>query len=150
MGFRTYKLGTPFAQFNPDDLEAREAFMKTDMKPYTVKTFDKQLGAAEIDSIQLDFEQDVLQSVRVSVKGKQSSLALKDALIAAYGQPDETSNMMGEADSWNGDDCVLSLTTEAIGDGSSADFSSKSVDAKIKAITEQKAKEGAAAGAQNL
>lgn len=53
MGFRTYKLGTPFFQFNPDDLDAKSFFEKSDTKPYGVKVFDKQLGAAEIDSIQL-------------------------------------------------------------------------------------------------
>jgi hypothetical protein len=143
MGFRTYKLGTPFSQFNPDDLDAETAFAfeKSDTKSYLVKVFDKQLGAAEIDSIQLNFIQDILQSIRVSVKGKQSSLALKDTLIAAYGQPDES-------DTWNGDDCVLEFYNYH--DDSSANFSSKSVDAKIKAITEQKAQSGAAAGAQNL
>jgi len=150
MGFRTYKLGTPLSQFDPNSIEAGEAFIKTDMTPYSVKDFDKTLGAAEIDSIQLDFVQDILQSVIVRVKGKQSSLALKDALIAAYGQPDETSNMMEETDTWNGDDCVLTWSTDGLGDDSSADFTSKSVDAKIKAITEQKAQAGAAAGAKNL
>jgi hypothetical protein len=151
MGFRTYKLGTPLSQFDPNSIEAGEAFVKTDMTPYSVKDFDKTLGAAEIDTIQLDFIQDTLQSVIVRVKGKQSSLALKDALIAAYGQPDETSNMMGETDTWNGDDCILTWSTEGLtGEDSNADFTSKSVDAKIKAITEQKAQAGAAAGAKNL
>jgi hypothetical protein len=150
MGFRTYKLGTPFSQFNPDDLDAETFFEKSDTKPYGVKVFDKQLGAAEIDSIQLNFLQDLLQSIRVTVKGKQSSLALKEALITAYGQPDDTSQMMGETDTWNGDDCVLVFRIDVIDEGSTAIFSSNSVDAKIKAITEQKAKAGAAAGAQNL
>ena len=150
MGFRSYKLGTPFSQFNPDDLDAGTTFKKMDEKPYFVKTFDKQLGAAEIDSIELDFVQDILQRIRVSVKGKQSSLALKDTLVAAYGQPDDTSSMMGTTETWNGDDCVLIFATEFIGDDSSANFSSNSVDAKIQAITEQKAKDGASAGVNNL
>jgi len=149
MGFRTYKLGTPFSQFNSDDLESQGAF-RTDHKLYGVKTFDKQLGAAEIDSIQLDFVQDILQSITVRVKGKQNSLALKATLVAAYGQPDETSQMLGETDTWNGGDCVLTFSTGGFGDDSSANFSSQSVDAKIQAITEKKAQSGAAAGAQNL
>jgi hypothetical protein len=149
LGFRTYKLGTPFSQFNPDDLDTGESFEKTDTKPYFVKTFDKQLGAAEIDAIELDFNQDLLQRVRVSVKGKQSSLALKEALVAAYGNADKDSDFMTETLTWEGEDCVLILAYDIEGNAS-ANFTSKTVDAKIDAITEQKAKAGAAAGANGL
>lgn len=150
MGFRTYKLGTPFSQFNPNDLVVEEFYQKSDTKPYGVKVFDKQLGSAEIDSIDLHFLQDLLQKIRVSVKGKQSSLALKEALIAAYGQPDETVNMMSETLLWKGEDCTLALTANTMDDGSVAKFTSKSVDAQIQSITEQKAKAGAAEGASSL
>jgi hypothetical protein len=150
MGFRTYKLGTPFSQFTPNDLHAGSFYTKSDTKPYFVTTFDKKLGTAEIDSIELDFLQDILQRVRVTVKGKQSSLALKEVLLAAYGQPDKTETIMGERFIWNGEDCSLVLTSEIINENSSANFTSRSVDREIQAITEQKAKAGAAVGAKNL
>lgn len=149
MGFRTYKLGTPFARFNPNDLNEGTAFVKSDLKAFFVKDFDKKLGAAEIDDLQLNFLQDILQSVMVKVKGEQSSLALKEVLIAAYGQPDETSSMMENTLTWNGNDCILTFTTGLMGD-SHAEFSSKTVDAKIQAITAQKAKAGAAEGVKGL
>jgi hypothetical protein len=150
LGFRTFKLGSPFSNFNPEDLDAESFFEKSDTKPFGVKVFDKQMGAGEIDSIQLNFNQELLQSIRVSVKGKQSSLALRESLISAYGQPDETTDLFAKTLTWNGEDCTITLDSEAIGEGSVAVFSSKSVDAKIESITEQKAKAGAASGAQNL
>ncbi|TSA31963.1 MAG: hypothetical protein D4R65_10315 [Verrucomicrobiaceae bacterium] len=86
----------------------------------------------------------------VKVKGEQSSLALKEVLIAAYGQPDKTMEMMTKTFEWNGDDCILRLSY-GLGDGdATADFESKSVNEKIKSITEQKAKAGAAEGAKGL
>jgi len=149
MGFRTYKLGTPFSEFNSNDLRSAETYVKTDLRAYFVKSFDKKLGAAEIEGIQLNFLQDILQSVMVHVKGEQSTLALKEVLIAAYGQPDQTTNFMSKDLLWIGDDCKVTLAYELMGDAS-ADFSSKSVDEKIKAITEEKAKSGAADGAKSL
>jgi hypothetical protein len=149
-GFRTYKLGTPLSQFNADDMDAGTSFSSTDSKPYFVKNFDKQLGAAEIDSIRLDFQQDMLQEIAVSVKGEQSVAALKADLIAAYGQPDENNDMITQSYSWNGNDCVLDMRIDLGGAGATADFTSKSVDAKIKDVTDQKAKAGAASGAQGL
>jgi hypothetical protein len=146
-GFRTYKLGTPLSNFTTDELEEGTTFIKTDTRVFFVKNFDKQIGAAEIDSIALYFLQDTLQSIRVSVKGEQSCLGLKEALIAAYGHPDKEDTFMGDSLTWEGDDCVLEYTSLVDGH---ADFSSKSVDAKIAAITEAKAKAGAGAGAKNL
>jgi len=61
MGFRTYKLGTAFSQFNPNDLNEGTTFMKTDLRAFFVKDFDKKLGAAEIEDIQLNFVQDILR-----------------------------------------------------------------------------------------
>jgi hypothetical protein len=149
-GFRGFRLGTSFSQFRPDQLQAEETDGSSDTKPFFVKTFDRQLGAAQIDSIQLDFTQDILQSVRVEVKGDESALALRDSLIAAYGKPDKDQSFLSETLTWEGDDCVLQLHFDMGDGGATAEFSSKSVDDQIKAITEEKAKAGAAAGAQNL
>ena len=149
MGFRNYKLGTPIGDFNPDDLQAGKAFVRTDMKPYFARNFDPKLGAAEIDAIQLNFNEDLLESVIVRVKGEQNTLALKETLIAGYGKPDETSTFMTETIRWEGDDCILSLGNELMG-GANARFSSKSVDKKIKEIKMKTAKEEAASGAGAL
>lgn len=149
MGFRTYKLGTPIAEFNPNDLQAGQAFVKTDMKPYFAKNFDPKLGAAEIDAIQLNFNENLLQSVTVRVKGEQNALALRETLIAGYGQPDENNKLMTDTIRWEGDDCILSLDNELMG-GANARFSSKSVDKKIKEIKVKKAKDEAASGAGEL
>ena len=131
-------------------MDAGTTFSSTDSKPYFVKTFDKQLGAAEIDSIRLDFQQEMLQEIAVSVKGEQSVAGLKADLIAAYGQPDESSDMITQSYSWNGKDCVLNMRIDLGGAGATADFTSKAVDAKIKDVTNEKAKAGAANGAQGL
>jgi len=149
MGFRNYKLGTPIGEFNPDDLQAGQAFVKTDMKPYFARNFDPKLGAAEIDAIQLNFNEDLLESVTVRVKGEQNALALRETLIAGYGQPDKTTNFMTETIRWEGDDCILSLDNKLMG-GANARFSSKSVDKKIKETKVKKAKEEAASGAGAL
>jgi len=149
MGFRTYKLGTLLAKFNLAELNEGQTFIKSDLTVYFVKTFDKKLGAAEIKDIQLNFRQDILEGVMVKVDGEQSSLALKEVLIAAFGQPDKTSEFTGTTLEWTGDDCELNFKTELLG-GSYAKFSSKSVNAKIKGITEQKAKAGAADGVKGL
>ena len=149
MGFRTYKLGTLLAKFNLAELNEGTTFIKSDLTVYFVKTFDKKLGAAEIKDIQLNFRQNILEGVMVKVDGEQSSLALKEVLIAAFGQPDKTSEFTGTTLEWTGDDCELNFKTELLG-GSYAKFSSKSVSAKIKDITEQKAKAGAADGVKGL
>jgi len=149
MGFRKYRLGTPIAEFNSDDIEAGQAFIKTDMKPFFARNFDRKLGAAEIDSIQLHFNEDLLESVVVMVKGEQNAIALQETLIAGYGPPDDTSNFMTKTLTWNGDNCVLSLDFQLMGDAS-ARFSSKSVTERIKALKLEKAKAGAAAGADSL
>jgi len=137
MGFRTYKLGTLFSEFNPNDLREGQTFVKSDLRGYFVKSFDNKLGAAEIEAIQLNFVQDILQSVRVHVKGEQSSLALKEVLITAYGQPDQNTNIMSQDLLWIGDDCKVTLSI-GISGRTNADFSSKSVNAKIKALTEER------------
>ncbi len=131
-------------------MDAGTTFSSTDSKPYFVKNFDKQLGAAEIDSIRLDFNQDMLQEIAVAVKGEQSVAALKADLITAYGQPDQNSNLITQSYTWNGNDCVLDLRIDMDGAGATASFTSKTVDAKIKDLTDQKAKAGAATGAQGL
>jgi len=149
MGFRNYKLGTPIGDFKPDDIEAGEAFIKTDMKPYFAKNFDSKLGAAEIDMIQLNFDEDLLESVIVRVKGEQNALALRETLIAGYGQPTKTNTLMTKTLIWQGDDCELSFENELMGDAN-ARFTSKSVESRIKEIKLKKAKEAAASGAGSL
>lgn len=149
MGFRNYKLGTPIGEFRPDDLQAGKAFVETDMKPYFAKNFDPTLGAAQIEEIQLNFNEDLLESVIVRVKGEQNSVALRETLIAGYGQPSATNSFMTDAIRWEGDDCVLIFNNELMG-GANARFSSKSVDDKIKELKQTRAKEGAVSGASKL
>jgi hypothetical protein len=74
MGFRNFKLGTRIGEFKPEDIEAGQALIKTDMKPYFARNFDSKLGAAEINMIQLNFDEDLLESVIVRVKGEQNAL----------------------------------------------------------------------------
>ena len=148
-GFRNYKLGTPIGDFNPNDLEAGRAFVETDAKPYFVKNFDPKLGAAEIEAIQLSFNEGLLERVIVRVQGEQNALALRETLIVGYGQPITNRSFMSETTRWEGDDCTLSLNNELMG-GASAHFSSKSVDQTIKETKLKKAKEEAATGAGAL
>ena len=151
MGFRNYKLGTPIGEFKSADIELGRAIIKTDMKPYFARNFDAKLGAAEIDKIQLSFDEDLLTTVVVHVKGEQNALALRETLIAGYGQPSETTNFMTKTLIWEGDDCKLSLDNELSGlAGASARFTSNSVERKIKEIKLKKAKEAAASGAGAL
>ena len=149
MGFRNYRLGTPIGEFKSADIEAGQAIIKTDMKPYFARNFDAKLGAAEIDMIQLNFDEDLLASVIVRVKGEQNALALRETLIAGYGQPSKTTNFMTKTLIWEGDDCILSFDNELMGDANSR-FTSKSVERKIKEIKLKKAKEAAASGAGAL
>ena len=149
MGFRNFRLGRPISDFNSEDLQAAEARVKTDMRSYRVLNFDSKLGAAEINSIELNFDEDLLQSVVVRVSGEQNEVALREVFIAGYGEPDRSFSFMGDSILWEGDDCILTLTSFRTG-GASARFSSKSVDKKIEEIKLQKAKEGAAAGVEGL
>jgi hypothetical protein len=148
-GFRSYKLGTPLSQFNQDDLsEGRLIMPDPDTRVFFVKNFDSALGSAQIDSIQLNFKQSLLCVIRVVTKGEQSGLGLKESLLSAYGQPSGTV-MFSDGSKWEGEDCVLQWTKDFEGNAS-AIFTSKKVDAAIKQITEDKAKQGAAQGAKNL
>jgi hypothetical protein len=70
--------------------------------------------------------------------------------VAAYGQPDEDHNFMTQSYKCNGNNCVLEMSIDLGGASANATFTSKSVDAKIKDLTDQKAKAGAASGAQGL
>ena len=114
-----------------------------------MKNFDPKLGAAEIETIQLSFNEGLLQRVIVRVKGEQNALALRETLIVGYGQPITNRTFMSETTRWEGDDCTLSLNNELIG-GASAHFSSKSVDQTIEETKLKKAKEEAATGAGAL
>jgi hypothetical protein len=149
MGFREYRLGTPLQSFDRDNLKAAEAFIKSDTDYYFVDNFDPKLGAAEIENIQLGFNEGLLERVIVRVKGEQNGIALKETLIAGYGQPDKSSSFMTDSLSWSGDDCTSTLSFEMMGDAN-ARFTSKSIDQKIKEIKLQKARDGAAAGIDSL
>jgi hypothetical protein len=78
-----------------------------------------------------------------------ASLALRETLIAGYGQPDETSDFVTKTIGWEGDDCSLTFSTDLMGDAN-AMFKSKSVTNKIKELKLKKAKEAAASGAGAL
>lgn len=149
MGFRTFRLGTPLSDFNRDDLRPAEALIKTDSKIFLVKDFDPTLGAAEINVIQLNFNEDILESIMVRVKGEQNRIALRETLIAGYGEQDKTTSFMTDTLRWEGDDVVLTLNFELMGDAY-ARFSSKSVDTKIEDIKLQKARDAASTGADSL
>jgi hypothetical protein len=148
-GFRSFKLGASLGQFNQDDLsEGRLIMPDPDTRVFFVKNFDPTLGSAQVDNIQLNFKQNLLCVIRVVTKGEQSGLGLKESLISAYGQPSGSAGF-SDGSKWEGEDCVLEWTKDFEGN-SSAVFTSKKVDAQIKQITEDKAKQGAAQGAKNL
>ena len=148
-GFRSYKLGTPLGEFNQDDLsEGQLITPNPDIRVFFVKNFDPALGSAQIDSIQLNFKQNLLSVIRVATKGEQSGLGLKESLISAYGQPNGSIEF-ADGSKWEGEDCVLEWTKDYEGDAT-AEFTSKKVDAQIQQITETKAKQGASQGAKNL
>lgn len=149
LGFREYRLGTPLNQFDMSNLRKGTTFGETDTDYYFVQDFDPNLGAAEIDSIQLGFNEGLLEMVGVNVEGEQNTLALKETLIAGYGQPSDTRSFMTETLEWEGSDCVLTLNFDVMG-GARARFTSRSVDKKIKDLKLRKAKEGATSGVDSL
>lgn len=149
MGFRNFKLGTLFSDFNINDLQAAQTMATSDIKTYRVRNFDSKLGAAEIDSIQLNFNENLLENVIIRVSGEQNRVALRETLIAGYGEPMNTVSFMTNTIRWEGDDVVLTLYFSSMG-VASARFSSRSVDKRIESIKLQKARDAAAEGVEGL
>jgi hypothetical protein len=147
-GFRSYLIGMALSSISPDELDA--GYDTADTHVYHVQNFDKKMGNAEIKGIDLTFSQGLLKEISVEVEGEQNKLGLKDALITAYGQPEKKNDFGGEYLVWAGQHTQLRLSGLMASDDTMAVFTNIDVDLKIEAITAQKAKQGAAAGAKNL
>jgi len=150
-GFRSFVLGTPFSQLDASSLE-KVYSVKADEKCFTVKGVDTKLGNAEISHVTLVFSQDLLKEIKIGASGKQNMLGLREALIAAYGQPVSGSSLYGsESLKWDGEHTKLTLLQGGLNDESSiAWFENKDVEKKIDDIIKAKAKEGAKEGAKQL
>jgi len=146
-GFQKYTLGMAQTSLDPNDVD--EGYATPDGYCYGVKQFDKQIGSAEIKNVRLYFSEGLLKEIWVSVEGEPNKVGLKEALIAAYGQPQDLSGMGGSYPVWAGAHTQVKLTG-FLGDDTTAIFSSTAVDLQIKALMEQKAQQGAAQGAKNL
>ena len=145
-GFRTFQLGAPLSSFSSMKLEKSD-MNSPDEKGFFVQEYDKKIGNAELSGILLIFSQDILKEIYVKTEGEQNKLGLKEALIAAYGQPERGRSFMSEQLVWEGNKTKLILDS---GMNVNAIFSNKDVDAKIQELIQQKAKAGAAAGAKSL
>ncbi|MEI6072110.1 MAG: DUF4339 domain-containing protein [Verrucomicrobiae bacterium] len=142
-GFRKYRLGSPLSEFDIFSFEpCRDA--DSDKKTYYPKEFDKKIGSAEIDHISLEFCQDILENITLTVKGDQNEIALKEAFISAYGEPTTEWQMLV----WKGAKTQLHMV-QCIG-STAATFSNKDVTAKINQLRHEKAKEGAVDAAKDL
>lgn len=149
-GFRTFRLGAPFSEFA--DLRPAETLLRSTensgKKSYWAESSDKKIGAAELSGILLVFNQDILERIYVKpASGELNALGLKEALIAAYGQPAREREIMSEKWVWEGNKTKLEFES---GMSVNAIFSNKDVTAQIKELIRQKAKTGAAGGAINL
>jgi len=142
-GFRKYRLGSPLSEFDIFSFEpCRDT--NSDKKTYRPKEFDKKIGSAEIDDISLEFCQDILEEITLTVKGDQNEIALKEAFISAYGEPTTEWQMSV----WKGAKTQL-LMVQCIG-STVATFSNKDVSAKIDQLRHEKAKEGAVDAVKDL
>ena len=145
-GFRSFVLGTPFSKFDALSLEAEDTYINSkDEKWLSVKNIDTKLGNAEISRVLLIFSQGLLKEIVVNASGKQNELGLREALIAAYGQPVLKRSFSGEDLIWDG-----THTTLRLHDNSTATFENKDVLKKIDDIIKAKAKAGAKEGARQL
>ena len=141
-GFQDIKLGTPLSQFS--GLEPVEMLSKNvDEKNFRFENFNHQLGEFEISDIILRFEMGLLKDITVYAEGKQNIAGLKETLIKAYGRP-EKEGISFDTLVWEGKLVKLSFNdADGLQKYAYASFTSKEVEAKIKAATEKRAKEGA-------
>ena len=149
-GFRTFRLGALFSEFA--NLRPAESLLHSTKssgeKSYWAESSNMKIGAAELSGILLVFNQDILEKIYVKpASGELNAMSLKEALIVAYGQPVKERQIMRDNWVWEGNKTKLEFET---GMSVNAIFSNKDVTAQIKELIRQKAKAGAAGGAENL
>ena len=163
-GFRNITLGTQYAEWSDlieiDNGFFHQVFKSNDdeSKQYTLKEKGENIGTAEINRIDLTFNQNILTKVCVNVSGKQNVLILKESLLKAYGEPFTESKKIS---SWIGEKTCLELITNENPDWATAEYTNKEIDNRVKDIInnnkilkqeemKKKAKEGAEQGSKSL
>jgi hypothetical protein len=98
-GFRGQKFGTPFSEFQGLNLEHDEG----DLKLYTKKDENLQLGPVKLETIVYHFFQDKFFAVSLHTRDRDNTLRLLRVAQAAFGSGNERPNAKEELDkSWLG------------------------------------------------
>jgi hypothetical protein len=98
-GFRGQKFGTPFSEFQGLNLERDEG----DLKLYSKKDDNLQLGPVRLETIVYHFFQDKFFAVSLHTKDRDDTLRLLRVAQVAFGPGNERSNAKEELDkSWLG------------------------------------------------
>ena len=98
-GFRGQKFGTSFSEFQGLNLDRDEG----DLKLYTKKDENLQLGPVKLETIVYHFFQDKFFAVSLHTQDRDNTLRLLRVAQAAFGQGNERPNAKDELDkSWLG------------------------------------------------
>jgi hypothetical protein len=98
-GFRGQKFGTEFSQFQGLTLEKDTG----DLKLYTKKDENLQLGPVRLGTIVYHFFQDKFFAVSLHAENRDNTLGLLRIAIAAFGQGNQNPNAKDDLDrSWDG------------------------------------------------
>jgi len=98
-GFRGQKFGTPFSEFQGLNLERDEG----DLKLYSKKDENLQLGPVKLETIVYHFFQDKFFAVSLHTKDRDNTLRLLRVAQVAFGPGNERPNAKEELDkSWLG------------------------------------------------
>jgi hypothetical protein len=98
-GFRGQKFGTPFSEFQGLNLEKDDG----DLKLYSKKDENLQLGPVRLETIVYHFFQDKFFAISLHTKDRDNTLRLLRVAQAAFGPGNERPNAKDELDkSWLG------------------------------------------------
>lgn len=98
-GFRGQKFGTAFSEFEGLNLERDEG----DLKQYSKKDENLQLGPVKLETIVYHFFQGKLFAVSLHTQDRENTLRLLRVAQAAFGQGNERENAKDDLDkSWLG------------------------------------------------
>ena len=98
-GFRGQKFGTPFSEFQGLNLEKDEG----DLKLYTKKDENLQLGPVRLETIVYHFFQDKFFAISLHTKDRDNTLRLLRVAQTAFGPGNERPNAKEDLDkSWLG------------------------------------------------
>ena len=98
-GFRGQKFGTAFSEFQGLNLDREEG----ELKLYTKKDDNLQLGPVKLETIVYHFFQDKFFAVSLHTQDRDNTLRLLRVAQAAFGQGNQTANAKDDLDkSWLG------------------------------------------------